>query len=404
MHSWKRNQAAITAAAFVGFAGFTLVMPFLPLYFEELGLTDVGDIALWTGMTLGISPAIAALTAPFWGRVGDRFGHKVLVQRSLVSFILLMIAMAYVTEPWHLFALRAIHGFFAGYGPLTLSMAAMSAPEDKVATAIGTVQTAQRMGPTLGPVIGGVLAPAVGIRNAFLVAAVFYGAALVLLTALFREPAHTRTAVTRRGSTPFREILRFENFLLIMFVLFGLQLVDRSFGPVLPLYLGDIGFAPDEVPLLAGVLFSLWAFTAAMGNQLAGYLLRRWSPRVIIGSAALSAACGLVLFSLSTGGWSLAASLSVVGLGIGTSVTTAFAAGNAVIPREVHATAFGFLTGASLIGIAISPVLSGLVADHSIRAVFVAGAGVLVVLAVAVRHVMVDGASLGDAVPVVEES
>lgn len=404
MHSWKRNQAAITAAAFVGFAGFTLVMPFLPLYFEELGLTDVGDIALWTGMTLGISPAIAALTAPLWGRVGDRFGHKVLVQRSLVSFILLMIAMAYVTEPWHLFALRAIHGFFAGYGPLTLSMAAMSAPEDKVATAIGTVQTAQRMGPTLGPVIGGVLAPAVGIRNAFLVAAVFYGAALVLLTALFREPAHTRTAVTRRGSTPFREILRFENFLLIMFVLFGLQLVDRSFGPVLPLYLGDIGFAPDEVPLLAGVLFSLWAFTAAMGNQLAGYLLRRWSPRVIIGSAALIAASGLVLFSLSTGGWSLAASLSVVGLGIGTSVTTAFAAGNTVIPREVHATAFGFLTGASLIGIAISPVLSGLVADLSIRSVFAAGAAVLVVLAVAVRHVMVDGAPLGDAVPVVEES
>ena len=71
MHSWKRNQAAITAAAFVGFTGFTLVMPFLPLYFQELGLTDVGDIALWTGVTLGVSPAIAALTAPLWGRVGD---------------------------------------------------------------------------------------------------------------------------------------------------------------------------------------------------------------------------------------------------------------------------------------------------------------------------------------------
>ena len=98
MHSWKRNQAAITAAAFVGFTGFTLVMPFLPLYFRELGVTDVGDIALWTGMTLGVSPAIAALTAPLWGRVGDRFGNKLLVQRSLVSFIAVMIAMAYVTR------------------------------------------------------------------------------------------------------------------------------------------------------------------------------------------------------------------------------------------------------------------------------------------------------------------
>ena len=163
-------------------------------------------------MTLGVSPAIAALTAPLWGRVGDRFGSKLLVQRSLVSFILVMIAMAYVTKPWHLFALRAIQGFFAGYGPLTLSMAALSAPRDKVASAIGTVQTAQRMGPTLGPVIGGMLAPVVGLRNTFFVAAAFYAAALVLLTTQYREPPRVRTASERRTSTPFATILGFENF------------------------------------------------------------------------------------------------------------------------------------------------------------------------------------------------
>ena len=37
----------MTAATFIGFTGFTLVMPFLPLYLEQLGLTDVGEIALW---------------------------------------------------------------------------------------------------------------------------------------------------------------------------------------------------------------------------------------------------------------------------------------------------------------------------------------------------------------------
>ena len=73
-----------------------------------------------------------------------------------------------------------------------------------------------------------------------------------------------------------------------------------------------------------------------------------------------------------------------------------------MIPKEVHGTAFGLLTGASLIGIAVSPVLSGLVADHSIRAVFALGAAVLVALAVAVRHVMVDRAPLGEAAPVEE--
>lgn len=404
MHSWKRNQAAITAAAFVGFTGFTLVMPFLPLYIRELGVTDVGDIALWTGVTLGVSPAIAALTAPLWGRVGDRFGNKLLVQRSLVSFILVMTAMAYVTKPWHLFALRAVQGFFAGYGPLTLSMAALSAPREKMATAIGTVQTAQRMGPALGPVIGGILAPAVGLRNAFFVAAGFYGVAFVMITTLYREPSRPPRTTEGRQPTPFASILAFENFLLVMLVLFGLQLVDRSFGPVLPLHLGQIGYSPAEVPVAAGILFSVLAFTAALGNQLSSRLLRRHSPRMVIAWAVLIAAAALTVFTVSTGMWPLAASMAVVGLCIGTSITTAFTAGGAVIPQDVHATAFGFLTSASLIGVALSPVLSGLLGARSIRAVFVAGAVMLVILAIVVRRVMVERNPPVESAPAVEES
>ena len=63
---WRRNQIAVTAAAFVGFTGFTLVMPFLPLYFEELGSHDPGAIAVWSGVSLGVTPGITAMMAPFW--------------------------------------------------------------------------------------------------------------------------------------------------------------------------------------------------------------------------------------------------------------------------------------------------------------------------------------------------
>ena len=43
-----------------------------------------------------------------------------------------------------------------------------------------------------------------------------------------------------------------------------------------------------------------------------------------------------------------------------------------------------------LIGVALSPVLSGLLGAQSIRAVFVTGTVALVVLAVVVRRVMVE--------------
>jgi len=404
VHSWKRNQAAITAAAFVGFTGFTLVMPFLPLYFRQLGVTDIGDIALWTGLTLGVSPAIAALTAPLWGRVGDRFGHKLLVQRSLISFIIVMTAMAHVTQAWHLFALRALQGFFAGYGPLVLSMAALSAPREKMALAIGTVQTAQRLGPAIGPVIGGLLAPVFGLRNSFYVAACFYLVAFVMITVMYKEPPRPPRTRERKERTPFTSILAFENFLLVMVLLFGLQLVDRSFGPVLPLHLGEIGYSPQEVPVVAGILFSVMAFTTALGNQLSSRLLRRHSPRVIIAWTVLVAAAALSVFVFAAALWLLIVPLAVFGLCLGTAITTAYTAGGAVIPREVHGTGFGFLTTASMTGVAISPVLSGLLGARSIRSVFVAAIVLLGVLAVVVRRVMVERNPPVESAPAVEES
>ena len=146
-------------------------MPFLPLYFKLLGVTDVGDIAMWSGLCLGVTPALTAMLAPFWGRLADRYGRKIMVERSLVSFVVVMGALAYVQRPWHVFALRAMQGLFAGYGSLTLAMAADSAPRDRMAYAIGFVQTAQRLGPAIGPIVGGIVAQVVGLRHAFLVTA-----------------------------------------------------------------------------------------------------------------------------------------------------------------------------------------------------------------------------------------
>src|SRR2546427_12765581 len=99
----------------MGYTGFTLVMPFLPLFIAQLGVTDVGEIAMWTGVSLGITPGLTALLAPAWGRLGDRYGRKVMVERWLVSFVSLMAAMALVARLWHVRALRAVRGLFAGY-------------------------------------------------------------------------------------------------------------------------------------------------------------------------------------------------------------------------------------------------------------------------------------------------
>jgi MFS transporter, DHA1 family, multidrug resistance protein len=279
---WRRNQIAVIAASFIGFTGFTLVMPFLALYIQELGVTDTGEVVLWTGITLGVTPAISALCAPLWGRIGDRLGNKFLLQRALLSCIVVMALMARATEPWHLFALRVVLGFLAGYGSLTITMAARSAPPDQMATAIGSVQAAQRFGPAIGPLLGGVLASAVGLRNTFFVSSLVYALAFVMVAFMYTEPSKEQAPDHVETRVSFSNVLAFENFLLLMLVIFSLQVVDRSFGPIMLLHVAQIGYSPDHATLLAGAIFSVLAVSSVAGYQLAAALLKKTTARVVI--------------------------------------------------------------------------------------------------------------------------
>jgi DHA1 family multidrug resistance protein-like MFS transporter len=387
--AWRRNLFAVTAAGFIGFTGFTLVMPFLPLYFQQLGLTDVGDIAFWSGLSLGVTPALTACLSPFWGRLADRFGKKIMIERSLASFVIVMSAMAFVTTAWHVFALRAIQGLFAGYGALTLTMAAEIAPPGKTAYAIGTVQTAQRIGPAIGPIIGGVVAQIVGIRRAFFVTAAFYFVALCLVFFLYDEGPVRATARKSDGAFSFRSVLAFENFVLLMAVVFGLQFVDRSFGPVLPLFIAQLGTPLDRVPLMAGLLFSIAAGSAAVGNQLTQRLLKRWSPRAIISGSAIAGALGCVIYSTSMETPWLLLATPIIGIAMGSATTCVYTAATGVIPKSAHGASFGLLTSASLAGLAISPIVSGFLGATSIRAVFILDTVALIVLAATVTRLMV---------------
>jgi MFS family permease len=386
----RRNQLVVVIVTFIGFTGSTLVMPFLALYIQQLGVTDTGDVALWTGLTLGATPAITALCAPFWGRVADRYGNKILVQRSLASFVVVMAAMGYAQSAWQLFVLRALQGLVAGYGPLTLSMAALSAPREEMASAIGAVQTAQRIGPAIGPVVGGLLAAAVGQRRAFLVAAAIYALALILLTALYKEPRRESHETTRRRRVSFQDILSLENFVVLTGLILSVQAIERSFGPVLPLYVRELGSAGGRVELAAGLLFSSAAVSGALGHQLAAILLRRLSARAVLAVSLPVSAVALVGFANVGALWALMAAFGLFGLGAGTAMTAAFTAAGAVIPRHAHGASFGLLSSASLIGTSMGPVLSGLVAGGSIRAVFLVAAAALALLALVVRKVMVE--------------
>jgi DHA1 family multidrug resistance protein-like MFS transporter len=273
-----------------------------------------------------------------------------------------------------------------------------------VAYSIGYVQTAQRLGPAIGPIVGGAVAGVVGLRHAFLVTAAFYVVAVVIVYVMYDERSASHHAATpAAGRVTFKNVLAFENFILLMVVIFGLQFVDRSFGPVLPLYVAQLGTAPGRVPLVSGVLFSISAAAGAIGHHVCGMLLRRGSAPNVIASSIGIAAAGTIVYLVAGASWLLLVATPVFGLAIGVATTAAYTAASSVIPASARGAGFGFLATASLTGLALSPIVSGILGATSIRGVFLLDTLALVVLAGMVARGMIAIPVAAPAAPAPEE-
>jgi fucose permease len=225
----------------------------------------------------------------------------------------------------------------------------------------------------------------VGLRRSFLVTAAVYLAAMVTLAFFYREPRNPRARERGRSLlSVVRELASTPGFLLALAIIFTLQTVDRSFSPILPLFIEQLGITGPSVPAVAGVLFSLIAVCAALGHRVASPLIARWPPRVLVSIISATTAAALLAIVVLPSMWALVLALVVASLGIGVALTAAYSVAGALLPADAHVTGFGIMTTASLVGLAFSPVLAGVVGATGLRVVFMVDIGLLTGLTIAV--------------------
>ena len=130
------------------------------------------------------------------------------------------------------------------------------------------------------------------------------------------------------------------------------------------------------------------AGAGAVGNLATQRLLRKSAPRALLRWTALSAAVGLLPFVFGLPVPVLVAATVLFGIAIGVAMTSSFTAAGHVIPEHSRSAGFALLTSASLVGLSLSPIASGVLARISIRSVFIVGVITLAVLSAMVSYVM----------------
>jgi MFS family permease len=383
------------AAVFVVFTGCAFVLPCLPLSVRELGVERDDEAALWAGVLIGVSPLLAGLLAPLWGRLADRHGHKPIVLLALVAYVLLLLLSAAATSVYQLLALRIGIGLFGAIGPLGLSMATALAPREETGRAVGLVQAAQILAAAVGPLAGGLLADAIGIRRTFVATAGLCAAALALVGLLYQEGRGAASPASPRGR--LADVLRLPQVGALLVVLFLVNFIGRSFTPILPLHLLALGVPQGRVASGTGLLIAAYSMSAALSATALGRASRRFSPRGLLAGALLAGAVTVLPMALvpSFGGF-LGLAL-VLGFATGGCLTLSYTIGGLQVPEGQRATAFGFFSGAALFGGAISPSVAGLLARLDLRAIYYLDAALFLLLAASLaRGAPAQGPAVAD--------
>ena len=110
---WQRNLAVCMFGSFTTIVAMTLLLPFLPLYVEQLGVKDHAAIVQWSGVAYGATFFSAALVAPLWGRLADRYGRKPMLIRASLGMAVAMALIGVAGNVWQLVGLRLLGGCWA---------------------------------------------------------------------------------------------------------------------------------------------------------------------------------------------------------------------------------------------------------------------------------------------------
>lgn len=305
--NWKRNLTVTWLGCFLTGAAFSLVMPFLPLYVEQLGVTGHSALNMWSGLVFSITFLFSAIASPFWGGLADRKGRKIMLLRSALGMAIVMLLMGMAQNIWQFLILRALLGLLGGFIPNANALIATQVPRHKSGWALGTLSTGGVSGALLGPLAGGLLADHYGLRPVFFITASVLFICFLLTFFFIRE---NFLPVSKKEMLHVREVvasLKNPRLVLSLFVTtLIIQVATGSIAPILTLYVRELAGDVSNIAFISGMIASVPGVAALLSAPRLGKLGDRIGPEKILIVALIISVLLLIPMSFVQTPWQLA--------------------------------------------------------------------------------------------------
>ena len=382
--SWKILLAMMVTFALMMSSSYTMLIPFLPIYMQsELGAT-ADNVSLWSGVIYAITFAISAFVSPIWGKLSDKMGKKPMIIRASFLLAITYFLGGIVRTPFELFLVRAFQGIASGLWPACLVMMSACVPKNKIGISMGLMQSANICGGIIGPLLGGILATAFGMRNSFYVGAVALSLITVTTILFIKEPpVAPEKEINKAQNTSYLSFIKDKNILILLLCVCMTNLVILQIQPIVSLYVQQLSHNSDKAVLLTGFIMSLGGIAGALASPLWGKTGQKVGFYKTITLAFISAG---LLMSLQ----GVPNSLVLFGLmqflcGLGFSGI--FPSANSILvlltPPSSRGMGFGSLFSAQMIGGALGPVIGGVIVSFmSFNTVYIISGSILFVIGI----------------------
>jgi MFS transporter, DHA1 family, multidrug resistance protein len=340
--------------------GFMFVMPFMPLYVQQLGVESAGDAAAWAGLLNTATAVTMALAAPLWGRLADRLGPKTMLMRAAFAGSVVVGLMGLATSPWQLLALRLVQGTLTGTVAAATVLVSATAPQGRAGQRLGTLQMVIFVATAAGPFMGGLFAELVGIRASFgVTSALLFASGVMVLLGVERAgaaPEEKEDEVEKGAPLPRLGLM------MGLIPLFFVHVAITGVQPALPGFVGELAGASAGVAGLSGQILGAGALAAALGSVVGGRLAERFGAQRVVISALVFAG----LASLPQAGVASISELFVLSVlasfALGAVIPVANLVVRASVPAERQGEAFGIAASATSVAFGIGPLGGGLLA------------------------------------------
>nr|WP_315598871.1 MFS transporter [uncultured Cupriavidus sp.] len=377
---WKRNLAVATFGSFTTLVSLSMLLPFLPLYVEQLGVTAQADIVQWSGAAFGVTFLATAITAPLWGRLADRFGRKPMLIRAAVGMAIVMSMIGLAHNVYELVALRFAAGLIGGYASAATVMIGTQAPPERAGWALGVLSSGALVGNLVGPLVGGLLPNLIGIRGTFFAGGAVIAVAALLTIVLVREDFtrpvkqtashHAAEAVRERSSRlPLAALLITATMVLLS---------NMSIEPIITVYIGQLGVPHAKLATIAGVVMASSALGSVLTASRLGALADRIGAWKVIIGCLIATAIVMIPQAFVDNWWSLAILRGLMGMTLAGLLPAIGKLVRQAVKEHQSGKMLGYLQSAQFAGQVIGPLIGGQIGVHfGMRSVFFVTSAVL---------------------------